>query len=77
MVTLRRPAHHQEGGQEAPVGLQEPRKHDHRWMVTGHWRLQPCGPHRSLRELRWVRPHIKGPEDAPLKAPHVVKALVR
>jgi len=42
------------------------REYHHRWMVRGHWRLQPCGPNRSLRRPTWVVPHIKGPDDAPL-----------
>lgn len=38
----------------------------HRWMVRGHWRLQPCGPRRSQRRLIWIDPFIKGPSDKPL-----------
>lgn len=37
-----------------------------RWMVRGHWRLQPHGPERSLRKAIWIDPHVKGPEDKPL-----------
>lgn len=37
-----------------------------RWMVRGHWRLQPYGPGRSLRKSRWIDPYVKGPEDKPL-----------
>lgn len=42
------------------------RDHDHRWMVRGHWRLQPHGPGRTLRRLQWIDPYVKGPDDAPL-----------
>jgi len=38
----------------------------HRWMVRGHWRLQPYGPQRSKRRLQWIDPFVKGPEDKPL-----------
>ena len=38
----------------------------HRWMVRGHWRLQPYGPKRALRKPTWIDPYVKGPEDKPL-----------
>jgi hypothetical protein len=38
----------------------------HRWLVRGHWRLQPYGPQRSLRRPTWIDPYVKGPEDKPL-----------
>jgi len=38
----------------------------HRWMVRGHWRLQPYGAERKLRRLKWIDPYVKGPEDKPL-----------
>lgn len=37
-----------------------------RWMVRGHWRLQPYGPQKSLRKPIWIDPYVKGPEDKPL-----------
>lgn len=37
-----------------------------RWMVRGHWRLQPHGPKHSLRRAQWIDPFVKGPEDKPL-----------
>lgn len=73
VITLRRARH--EG--TAATGGDEPRRYSHRWMVQGHWRWQPHGPGRTQRKLIWVRPHIKGPEDAPLHAPPKVNALVR
>lgn len=42
------------------------REYRHRWMVRGHWRMQPCGPGRALRRPTWVVPHIAGPDGAPL-----------
>lgn len=37
-----------------------------RWIVRGHWRLQPYGPERRLRRMRWIDPYVKGPDDKPL-----------
>ena len=37
-----------------------------RWFVRGHYRLQPHGPHNSLRKPKWIAQYIKGPDDAPL-----------
>jgi len=47
-----------------------------RWLVGGHWRQQACGPNRSERRPVWIAPHVKGPEDKPLKVKptvHVVR----
>src|SRR5690606_27549446 len=49
----------------------------HRWVVRGHWRWQPCGPGRADRRLTWVRPHVKGPEGAPLVEVDQIAKLVR
>lgn len=38
-----------------------------RWIVRGHWRQQPWGPERSRIRPVWIAPHVKGPEDKPLK----------
>jgi len=46
-------------------------EHDHRWMVSGHWRNQ-WYPSRSAHRQIWVQPFVKGPEDKPLVVrPHV------
>lgn len=37
-----------------------------RWIVSGHWRQQPCGPKLSQRRRIYIEPHYKGPVDAPL-----------
>lgn len=40
-----------------------------RWIVTGHWRQQACGPARRERRPRWILPYLKGPGDRPLRPP--------
>lgn len=38
------------------------------WLVNGHWRNQfypASGDHRTI----WIAPYIKGPEEAPFRAP--------
>ncbi|TIN28598.1 MAG: hypothetical protein E5Y31_11285 [Mesorhizobium sp.] len=35
----------------------------HRVRVSGHYRLQPYGPKRSQRRLRWIAQHERGPRD--------------
>ncbi|MCG5466715.1 hypothetical protein MED01_005757 [Micromonospora sp. MED01] len=42
------------------------RVYTRRWWVKGFYREQPYGPGRALRRRTYVRPHIKGPDDAPL-----------
>lgn len=42
------------------------REYTCRWMVRGHWRQQ-WYPSRDLHRPIWINPHIKGPEDKPLK----------
>ncbi len=37
----------------------------HQWVVEGHWRNQ-WYPSQGRHAPRWVRRHIKGPEDKPL-----------
>lgn len=39
-----------------------------RWMVRGHWRQQ-FFPTRKAHQPIWISPHIKGPDNKPLKAP--------
>lgn len=46
-----------------------------RWIVNGHWRNQP---YKDKRELIYIMPYVKGPEDKPLKVPtHTVYAVNR
>ena len=39
-----------------------------RTIVRGHWRRQPFGSGLSARRVQWIRPHWKGPKDAPISA---------
>nr|WP_294516042.1 hypothetical protein [uncultured Rhodopila sp.] len=49
------------------------------WMLTrrqdvaGHFKLQPCGPKNTLRQLIWVEGYARAPEDAVVK-PRGVRA---
>lgn len=49
----------------------------HRWLVSGHWRQQPCGPGREDRRPTWIPGHVKGPDDKPLVIKDRVTAWVR
>jgi hypothetical protein len=60
-VKLREIEHHETGPMDASG-----REYSHRWVVSGHWRNQPCGPKRSRRRPVYVAPYIKGPADKPL-----------
>lgn len=64
-------------GEETGNDAGEKVAHDHRWLVSGHWRRQPYGPGRTLRRLQWINPFVKGPEDAPLKVKEVIHAWRR
>jgi hypothetical protein len=35
-------------------------------LISGHYKMQPYGPQRSLRKLIWLEPYWRGPEDAPI-----------
>lgn len=35
---------------------------DKRFVVRGHWRMQPYGEKHALRKSIWIKPHWKGPE---------------
>lgn len=48
-----------------------------RWVVRGHWRQQ-FFPSRNEHRPLWILPHLKGPEEKPLKPPRAtVFAIVR
>lgn len=53
------------------------REWSHRWIVSGHPRLQPCGPGRADRKLIWIDPYPKGPDDKPLVTRQKVYAVIR
>lgn len=38
----------------------------HRWIVSGHWRNQ-YHPSTGENVPTWINPHVKGPDDKPLK----------
>jgi hypothetical protein len=68
VIRLRR-EYHPEGSEDAAaVRAQEGDEpwYNHRFLVRGHWRRQPCGVGRSETKLIWIAPHIRGPEDRPL-----------
>jgi len=61
---------------------------DHRVLVRGHWRnhhypsLGPAvldnGTYNAMSHRRiWIEPHVKGPDDAPLRVKHKVTVLAR
>lgn len=50
---------------------------DHRWLVRGFWRWQPCGPGRTERKRVWIHDYIKGPDDLPLVIKNRVMDLRR
>jgi hypothetical protein len=39
-----------------------------RWVVRGHWRNQ-FHPSTGHHEPTWIYPHVKGPDDKPLRVP--------
>lgn len=46
-----------------------------RWIVNGHWRNQP---YKDKRELIYIMPYVKGPEEMPLRVPsHTVYQVSR
>lgn len=70
VISLRRPASEKSTGESD-------REWQHRWMVRGHWRMQPWGPKRERVRPVWIAPHIKGPEGKPLIGGEKVYALRR
>lgn len=45
-----------------------------RWTVRGHWRNQ-WYPSRGEHRPVWINPHVKGPQDAPLRTGDTVHVL--
>lgn len=54
---------------DAPEATEEEKADERsfRWVVSGHWRMQPHGPGGSLRKPVFIEPHLKGPEGAPIR----------
>ncbi len=48
-----------------------------RFTVSGHPRLQRCGPGRKDVKLIWIDPYPKGPADAPFRTREKVYAVIR
>lgn len=42
-----------------------------RWLVSGHWR-QHWYPKRQVHRPVWIAPHVKGPQDKPLRTTQTV-----
>jgi len=61
VVTLRRSVHNGSNS-----GNTEPLERHNRWWVSGHIRAQ-WYPSLKAHKLIWIAPHIKGPEDKPVK----------
>ena len=61
VVTLRRSTHNGNNS-----GNAEPITHDNQWWVSGHIRAQ-WYPSVKAHKLIWIAPHVKGPEDKPVK----------
>lgn len=55
------------------------RDYDHRWLVRGHWRRQPCKDAAGewTHRVIWISPYIKGPEGTPLIIRDRINALLR
>ncbi|GHJ34290.1 hypothetical protein TPA0910_87230 [Streptomyces hygroscopicus subsp. sporocinereus] len=64
VVDLRRQYVPQDQDHDANEG--EGRRYRHRWVVSGHWRNQACGPGLSERRQTWIPSYVKGPGGAPL-----------
>jgi hypothetical protein len=50
------------------------RSYQVRWTVRGHWRNQ-WYPSRGEHRPVWINPHVKGPQDAPLRTGDTVHIL--
>lgn len=61
VVQLRRPEPAREKGEPQIVNW------THRWLVGGHWRMQPY-PSIGLTRQIWISPYVKGPAELPLEA---------
>jgi len=69
IVRLRRVRH-----RETPKGESQPVDWSHRWVVSGHWRLQPTN--QGVKRI-YIMPFVKGPEDKPLLIKETVHVLDR
>ncbi len=58
--------------QGAPADEGDARDYACRWMVRGHWRQQ-WYPSRGVHRPIWINPHLKGPDDKPLRTGEAVQ----
>jgi len=49
--------------------------YSHRFLVAGHWKMQPFGPARQLRRPIYIDEYVKGPEGSPLVVKETVRAV--
>lgn len=49
--------------------------YSHRFLVRGHWKLQPFGPGRRFRRPIYIDEYVKGPHDGPLVIKEAVRVL--
>ena len=78
VIQFRKRKYYNERGEET----EESKKIDwsHRWLVGGHWSLQPYKDPVSKGEIKkriWINPYVKGPEDKPLVMKDKVYVLAR
>jgi len=67
ILDLRRAAPHR----DAAAAQGGPGDYTCRWLVSGHWR-QHWYPKRQVHRPVWIAPHLKGPEDKPLRTTETV-----
>ncbi len=69
IVRLRHVRHRDERSPDA-----QPVDWSHRWIVNGHWRMQPTKD--GVKRI-WIMPFVKGPEDKPLMLKETIHVLDR
>lgn len=77
VIALRKSYREPTGEAKPTTGDGTTRQYHHKWVVSGHPRLQACGPNRADRKLIWIDPYPKGNPDAPLLVRKRVYAVVR
>lgn len=58
------------------TGTAVEREYSNSWVVRGHWRNQ-WYPASGIHKAIWIDPHVKGPDDKPLKNVRKIFAVVR
>lgn len=57
-------------------GASVEREYSHSWVVRGHWRNQWYAA-SGIHKAKWIAPHVKGPDDKPLKNVRKIFAVAR